>query len=372
MIRNNIFDKKAQERQSIWRVVILANALLLILFLRVLSSHDWDPLAFVLLTPNNLPAGQTWGVGYDGRFSYHIAVNPLGSTEGLDEPNYRYQRILYPLLAKLFSFGIAELVPWVMLALNWISTGVLSYFFGLLLLRRKASPLYVFVLLFSVGYLLAVRMDLLEPMALALALVGWFMYEKSKPGIAIFFFILSSLAKEIGLVFPFAIAVWEFLYKKPRQSMTIFGLSALPYLLLFFYLSSQFSMPGMAIEKITFHLIPYAGFALMTDLPSKVLVTIWCLAPSIIFGLWALRDVIKLSSQRIDEPVVMLVIFQAVLISILPLPTWVDPLAIFRFNLGLIISVLLWFARCYPRYLRYVAALWMLSGLIIIPIPGML
>ena len=372
MIRNNIFDKGFHDRQRIWRVVILANALLLILYLRVLSSHNWDPLAFVLLTPEDLPAGQTWGVGYDGRFSYHIALNPLGSTEGLDEPNYRYQRILYPILVKLFSFGKSDLVPWVMLVLNWVSTGLISCYLGILLLRRKASPWYVFVLFLSIGYLLAVRMDLLEPMAFALALVGWYLYENSRPRFAIIFFILSSLTKEIGLVFPFAIAVWEFLHKRPRQAIITLGFSALPYVILFFYLSSQFSVPGNAVEKITFHLIPYAGFAMMTDLPSKVLTMIWCIAPSVFFGLWAIRDVLRFYAQKKDDPVVMLVIFQSALISILPLPTWVDPIAIFRFNLGLIISVLLWFARSYPKYLPYVAFLWLISGLILIPIPGML
>ena len=363
--------KVKAEKSRVWQSVLFVVLFYAILFIKVLSSHQWDPLAFVLLTPDNLPAGQTWGVGYDGRFSYHIAVNPLGSTEGLDEPNYRYQRILYPLLVKLFSFGVKGLVPWVMLAINLISSGMLCYFLGLSLLRRKVSPWYVLVLIFSLGYLLAMRMDLLEPMALALALAGWLMYEESKPGVAILFFVLSGLTKEIGLVFPFAIAAWELLNRNPRRALILLGCSLLPYLILRLYLSDRFGIPEMAIEKSALTLIPYWGISYLEGIPSKVLVVLWSVGPSIAFGLWAAWEILRRKVRNIENPDVILVLAQALLIAVLPIPTWKDPLAIFRFNLGLIVAVLLCLARSHPKALPFAAGLWLSSGLVLLLIPGM-
>jgi hypothetical protein len=67
-------------------------------------------MAFVLQTPPDLPAGQTWGVGYDGRFAYAIAANPWGSTSDLDQPELRYQRSLP--LAVGSQPGLCGARPW--------------------------------------------------------------------------------------------------------------------------------------------------------------------------------------------------------------------------------------------------------------------
>ena len=60
-------------------------------------------------------------VGYDGQFYYYIAHDPfiLGqSHDHIDSPAYRYQRIIYPLTARLLSFGQPGLIPWMMVAVN--------------------------------------------------------------------------------------------------------------------------------------------------------------------------------------------------------------------------------------------------------------
>jgi hypothetical protein len=215
------------------------------------------------------------------------------------------------------------------------------------------------------------RMDLLEPMALALALAGWSFYEESRPGMAILFFILSSLTKEIGLVFPFAIAVWELLRRNPRRALILLGSSLLPYLALRLYLSKRFGIPEMAIEKSALTLIPYWGFNYLEGIPSKVLVVLWSVGPSIGFGLWAAWEILRRKLRNIDDPDIILVLAQALLIAVLPIPTWKDPLAILRFNLGLIVAVLLCLARCHPKALPIAAGLWLPSGLILTLIPGM-
>ena len=145
----------------------LFTVLLLSLFsLRVLSTHAWDPLAFVLLTPADAPPTQTNNIGYDGRFVYHIAVNEFGDTTGLDEPNFRYQRIVFPFLVKVLSLGRPGWVPWVMLVVNLAAVGGSAYFAASLLGKFGANPWWGLTLFLSLGYLIAIRFDLLEPLAI--------------------------------------------------------------------------------------------------------------------------------------------------------------------------------------------------------------
>ena len=64
-----------------------------------LARYGGDPMKFALVGTRYDPGlqGGTWG--YDGQFAYQIARDPLGASRFLDVPAYRYQRILYPLIA---------------------------------------------------------------------------------------------------------------------------------------------------------------------------------------------------------------------------------------------------------------------------------
>src|SRR5581483_1565689 len=66
--------------------------------------------------------GTVWGAhkksgtwGYDGQFYYQIARNPLGAAQFMDNAPYRYQHLLYGLLAWFLSFGQTSLVPYALL-----------------------------------------------------------------------------------------------------------------------------------------------------------------------------------------------------------------------------------------------------------------
>ena len=45
-------------------------------------------------------------VGYDGQFLLYIALAPVDAQEYIDNPAYRYTRILYPLIARAIALGI--------------------------------------------------------------------------------------------------------------------------------------------------------------------------------------------------------------------------------------------------------------------------
>jgi hypothetical protein len=350
----------------------VAFCVLLLFDLKVLASHAWDPRVFILDRPADLPTGQTWGVGYDGQFSYYLAVNPWGSTLGLDQVNYRYQRILFPILVKGLSLGQAALVPWMMLAVNLVSASVGCALLGTLLAAREASPWLALVWVFSIGYLLAMRMDLVEPLALALALGGWVAFERQKTGVAIVLFALGALTKEIALLFPAALVVDTLMRHKGRLALGLFVGSFGPYILLFLLLAYVFGISDKAAEQSRLLLIPFYGVKYISTLPSLIVTSLWTLLPAIGFGLWAAWDVFQKRFASAHLPDSLLVLFQVGLIATLPVLTWEDPLALLRFALGLIAGVLLWAASHHPRVLPFIFALWFWSGLILFFVPGMM
>lgn len=344
--------------------------LLLAFYVKVLAGKDWNPREFVFETPPGVSPDRGYNVGYDGRFSFHIATNPWGSTIGLDQPAYRYQRIFYPFLVHILSLGQASVVPWMMIGVNLIAAVLGCFFLGVMLQKRGASPWYALVLIFSIGYLLALRMDLLEPLALSLALIGLYLYEKDKIYFSILFFALGGLTKEMALVFPFALLVWEGLRSNWCRCLLL-ACSFVLYILWYFVVNSWMGTTDTQIAKSTLMIIPFSGFAYLKDPVSRVVAFMWVLLPAILGVLFATIDLIRKFGSNLGRDV-LLVIGQVVLIASMPMLTWEDPIAILRIGLGLIIAILLWLASFHPRLLPYAAGLWLPSCLLIFLVPGIL
>ena len=84
----------------------------LVYVVAILVNAKGDPLEFVI---------------YDGHYSYQIAYRLFDEASVIPEaypyadelPDaYRFQRILYPLLARLFALGWPALLPWTLILLN--------------------------------------------------------------------------------------------------------------------------------------------------------------------------------------------------------------------------------------------------------------
>ena len=70
--------------------------------------------------PRNREAGQ--GNGYDGQFSYYMALDFTNARYYMDFPAYRYSRVLYPASSRGRSaLGDRDLVPATMIAINWLA-----------------------------------------------------------------------------------------------------------------------------------------------------------------------------------------------------------------------------------------------------------
>jgi len=160
-------------RQKTWLnptfVVVL---ICLLCVLAVLIGSDGDPLTFVLqgtqFSENDLLGSQ----GYDGQFVYQIALSPGEAAAHLDVSAYRYQRILYPLLARLLAFGQPLLIPWTLILVNVAAIGLGTWATQALLADQRVSRWYALVYGLYGGQLVALRTDLTEPLAYGLAQVA--------------------------------------------------------------------------------------------------------------------------------------------------------------------------------------------------------
>ncbi len=358
-------------KKEIFSVCIFAILLLALFDLRVLSSHTWNPHAFILERPKDIPATQTWGVGYDGQFTYSLATNPWGSVEGLDQPAFRYQRILFPLLTRILSLNNSLLVPWIMVLINLAATALVCGALAYLLKQRGASPWLSVTVIFSLGYLLTVRMDLNEPLALGLALLGWVLYEKDKLTLAIILFALSGLTKEVGLLFPLSLSLWEALNKNGRRSLALGLGSVAPYIIWYGILFNWFDVSQLQADQSRPILIPFWGIKYLKNPYSQLVVGLWVLIPALIAGLLSALDLWGEKNTRPGRDA-LLVLSHIGLIAVLPWPTWEDPIAILRMGIGLQITILVWLAGARPRLIPYAVALWIPSALLLLFIPNIL
>lgn len=339
--------------------------------LTVLATHAWDPMAFVLDRPDDVPADQTWGIGYDGQQAHAIAIDPFGAAGELDRPAYRYQRILYPMLARVLALGKSDLIPWSMLFINLIAASVTVYLLSRLLAERGVSPWWALVPLLSFNYLIGLRMDLNEPLAYALALGGLWAFDRKRTAWAVALFALAGLAREAALVFPIALAAWLLSSRRWRDALIIAAASLVPFLSWALVVRSLLGVSPFATPLAKPMLIPFGGMAYLEGIEGRVMVGLWAVVPA---GLAAIAAFTLFIRRRdiLQSPDALLVLANSALIAVLPVPTWVDPLAVLRLGTGLILALLLWLAQIRPAWLPFAAGLWVPSLLLAFMIPGFL
>ena len=169
----------------------------------VYFAHDCDPLAFVIMGSRFAQADPSGAMGYDGQFAYYIAKDPVGALAHLDNPSYRYQRILYPFLARLLAIGEPALIPWTLLLINIVSITLSTELLGRMLGRYGLHPYIALLLPIWLGQIFALRADLNEPLCIFLVVVALWWYEKDQVLLSAIAMTASVLAKEI------ASARWE-------------------------------------------------------------------------------------------------------------------------------------------------------------------
>lgn len=339
------------------------------LALAVLASHEWNPRAFILERPPEAPPEQTWAIGYDGQQAYALALDPRNAAHDLDRPAYRAMRIVYPMLARALALGQPAAIPWTLLGVNLAAAALTGGLLGGLARARAVSGWAAFVLLASFNYLIGLRFDLNEPLALALALGGVAVYERGRLLPAVGLFSLAALTKDIALAFPLALAAHALASGQRRAAAALGALPLLAYLAwaacAAWWMGESPFDPTLGRLTLT----PFSGLLAAEGLETRLVIILWAAAPALLAGVgaaWALAR----HGLAGAGPEAWMVLAHSGLIATLPLATWVDPLAVLRIACGLIAALVLWLARVQPRLLRFAAALWAPSLLVAFLLPG--
>lgn len=339
----------------------------------VILSAGGDPLALARIGTYFSQGDPAGSRGYDGQFIYYIArdLTPASVAPLLDVPAYRYQRILLPLLARLLAFGNEAALPWTLAFL-----GVLSQFAGTWAVSRILETWGVnrwLALVYGlwVGYLLAVRLDLPEPLAYGLVAAAFLARLRRKERLSWLFYALALFAREVALVF--VVAQW-LAYAARRRWAELAGLTGvaiLPYVLFQLWLWRAFGAFGLGSGgdmATPFEWIPFMGLVRIFQYsPSYFLAMLVVFGPFIIIpSLWAAyKTLIQIKSGEINV-VVLALGLHALMIMALPFSTYREPGGLLRIACGFVLAFLLFAARYKEmRVLRY-TWLWLVLGVFLL------
>jgi hypothetical protein len=311
--------------------------------------------------------------GYDGQFVYYIARNPIPGQAApfLDVPAYRYQRILMPLLARALSLGNEAVLPWVLAALGILSLTAGAWAVEQILTGWGVSRWYALVYGLWTGFVLAVILDLPEPLAYGLVAGGILALERERRVLGWCLLGLSVFAKEVTMLFVVAGLLAYFFQRRWREMITLGLIGVLPFLVFQAWLWAVFGAPGVGsggAMSTPFEWIPFMGLwriggesklyllaMLVVFGPAVILPSIWGLIVSLKYWLAEERNVIVLG-----------LFINALIILFLPYSTFRETGGVLRFACGLVLAVLLFSARYRQKRALNYSVLWIVLNVFLL------
>lgn len=359
-----------------WIVVL---ALMLGYVALTLVRYDGDPMMFVLAGTRYSQGDPEGRPGYDGQFAYFIARDPLNGWRYCDAPSYRYQRILYPILAWALAFGRPDVVPWTLIAINVAALAGGTYFTERLLAAHRVSRWYALVYGLFGGLVAGLRLDLTEPLAYGLVQAGLWAWERRRAReqgdrrvegqrairtAGCVLLALAALAKETALLAVGGLLLYLALAQRRREALTLglaVGLPLAVWQVILRVWLGEWGIGSGGDMATHFEIVPFAGFGrvaavslsvfwrlLAIEGPLFVLPTLWALYASA-------RD---LARGRL-HPWATLLLVQAATLPFLPFSTWREPLAMTRLAVGLVAATLLYGALRRSRRVLNYSLLWL-------------
>jgi hypothetical protein len=323
--------------------------------------------------------------GYDGQFAYYIALAPVDARTHLDRVNYRYTRILYPMLARALSLGQAPLIPYMLILIDWLALAGGTFVVGLWLRRRGVSPWLALAYGLSPGLFICLHRDLEEPLAYGLVALGMYLFSYGGArrlawsGVA---FALAALTRESTALFPAVIALCLFFDQRvPQLSLLsrtrwstparFLGLALGPFLaykvflLIWLSPSTPTFPPGLYPE-----MVPLGGLFTHWLWDTRLLEIVAAIVvPAMLcagLGVWAV-----LKRKASPEVWLLLANIQLFVVMLNPL-SYMTIIASARITTGVLLAALL----CIPTFDRLTGGnriwLWLAVALWFLPYPTLL
>jgi len=352
--------------------IVLHPATLTLLVLLVsigiyLAQAGGDPLALIQVGTRYGAHDPNGSEGYDGQFIYFVACDPRPAVVAshLDVPAYRYQRILLPLLARLAALGRLSAIPWALLALGIFSHTIGTWAVAELLADWGVRRAYALVYGLWMGFLLAVRVALPEPLAMGLIALALLAAGRGRHKIAWCLYGLALLAKETAIVFVAAHAAVLLIQRDWKKLIGLSVITLLPYALFQGWLWLTFSQPGLAsggAMATPFEIIPLMGLWRIAPY-SPTMLAVWLVVfgpPIVAPALWGLWAGLRALSRGENSVLTLNLLLNALSIISLPFSTFREPAGLLRFGGGLVLAGLL-FAAHYRqrRALTYFSTFWL-------------
>ncbi len=360
-------------------VVVLALALSYVAL--TLVRYDGDPMMFVL-AGTRYSRGEPEGTpGYDGQFAYFIARDPLNGWRYCDAPSYRYQRILYPILAWAVALGRPGVVPWTLIVINIAALAGGTYFTERLLAEHRVSRWYALAYGLYGGLVAGLRLDLTEPLAYGLVQTGLWAWGRREAGerrsggaegrhaicnTEYVLLALAALAKETALLATFGLLLYLVLARRWREALTLGLIVGLPFVawqvILRVWLG-EWGIGSGGDMATRFEVIPFAGLwrVATTSLPAFWLLFVIEGPLFMLPTLWALYASIRDLMRGQGHPWVAVLFVQAAALPFLPFSTWREPLAMARLAVGLVAATLLYGAQRRSRRVLNYSLLWLVT-----------
>ncbi|HEX6508465.1 MAG TPA: hypothetical protein VF221_12610 [Chloroflexota bacterium] len=143
--------------------------------------------------------------GYDGEFFYFIAADPVNARYYVDDPPYRYTKILYPALARVLALGRVDLLPYTLLLINWLAAAGGTAIVAAWLIRRRLSPWLALIYGLYPGIFIGFQRDLTEPLSYALVALAVYLFDFGSARrilLSAAVFALAVLTRDKSVIFP--------------------------------------------------------------------------------------------------------------------------------------------------------------------------
>jgi hypothetical protein len=275
-------------------------------------------------------------LAHDGQVAYQIALNPAEASQYLDVPAYRYQRILYPIIARLLSLASPRVLPWTLILVNLIALPLGTVVSETTLTRHGANRWYALT------------------------------FSRSQRRLSGAAFALASLTREVTLLFPAGYVCYMLRRWKWRDAAPWACLALGPFtgwqIVLRLWLG-DWGIGSRGALSTPFDWVPFRGWWKMAfnDLRAfalmSLLVVPLALGPAVVSLVAAVRRLM----QEPGLPVTEALLINAVIFPFLSTSNVLDPLGLSRIGAGLVVAVLDYGACVRNRRILNYALLWVLS-----------
>jgi len=198
--------------------------------------------------------------GYDGQFYLRLALRPFSKAaieHGIrfDYPVYRAQRIVYPLIVNVLSFGSVTATLWLLVLVNVAAVCAISGISARLLEHHGIAGAYGIAVSLFPSFLLTMRRDLTEAVELAFVMAGILAIVKQRWIFAAILLALAALSKEPSLLVPGAALAMIVIDRNARRLWLL--LAPIAYFAWKLFLFRYFALPLTLFNKSVLG-IPFA------------------------------------------------------------------------------------------------------------------